>query len=262
MSNDTKQSQTFSIGGESIVSRMGFGVMRLTGQPGNFGPYAKWEEGKMLLRRAVELGVQFFDSAYAYGPEWADKLIADALHPYPEGLFVATKGGVDKPAPGQIVVDGSPKTLLMQVETALKNLKTDCIDLFQLHRVDPQVPLEESMGALDLARCEGKIRFIGLSNVNQEELDKALSVTSITSVQNRYNQAERDDDAMVDYTNEKGIAYLPWGPLGAQPMESGAPLPARESLAWLLGRSSNVIVIPGTTSTSHLEENVSAWNVV
>ena len=258
MSDEAKQSRTFSIGGEFIVSRMGFGAMRLTGQPGNFGPYAEWEEGKALLWRAVELGIRFFDSAYAYGPEWADKLIADALHPYPEGLFVATKGGVDKPAPGQIVVDGSPKTLLRQVETALRNLKTDCIDLFQLHRVDPQVPLEESIGALDVARCEGKIRFIGLSNVNQKELDKALSVASIATVQNRYNQAERDDGAMVDYTNEKGIAYLPWGPLGAQPMEPGANLPARESLAWLLGHSSNIIVIPGTTSTLHLEENVSA----
>ena len=262
MSEETNQSRTFSIGGDSTVNRMGFGSMRLTGQPGNFGPYAEWEEGKALLRRAVELGIQFFDSAYAYGPEWADKLIGDALHPYPEGLFVATKGGVDKPAPGQIVVDGSPKTLLMQVETALRNLKTDCIDLFQLHRVDPKVPLEESVGALDSARCEGKIRFIGLSNVNPDELDKALSVASIASVQNRYNQAERDDDVMVDYTNEKGIAYLPWGPLGAQPMESEATLPARESLAWLLGRSSNIIVIPGTTSTSHLEENVSAGDVV
>lgn len=262
MSEYTKRSQTFTIGGESTVNRMGFGAMRLTGQPGNFGPYAEWEEGKALLRRAVELGIQFFDSAYAYGPEWADKLIGDALHPYPEGIFVATKGGVDKPAPGQIVVDGSPKTLLTQVETALRNLKTDCIDLFQLHRVDPKVPLEESVGALDLARGEGKIRFIGLSNVNPDELDKALSVASIASVQNRYNQAERDDDVMVDYTNEKGIAYLPWGPLGAQPMESEATLPARESLAWLLGRSSNIIVIPGTTSTSHLEENVSVGDVV
>ncbi len=262
MSEYTKRSQTFTIGGESTVNRMGFGAMRLTGQPGNFGPYAEWEEGKALLRRAVELGIQFFDSAYAYGPEWADKLIGDALHPYPEGIFVATKGGVDKPAPGQIVVDGSPKTLLTQVETALRNLKTDCIDLFQLHRVDPKVPLEESVGALDLARGEGKIRFIGLSNVNPDELDKALSVASIASVQNRYNQSERDDDVMVDYTNEKGIAYLPWGPLGAQPMESEATLPARESLAWLLGRSSNIIVIPGTTSTSHLEENVSAGDVV
>ena len=260
MSEETKQSRTFSIGGEFIVSRMGFGTMRLTGQPGNFGPYAEWEEGKKLLKRAFDLGVQFFDSAYAYGPEWADKLIGDALHPYPDGLFVATKGGVDKPAPGQIVVDGSPKTLLTQVETALRNLKTDCIDLFQLHRVDPQVPLEESIGALDVARCEGKIRFIGLSNVNQGELDKALSVTSIATVQNRYNQAERDEDAMVDYTNEKGIAYLPWGPLGAQPMESGANLPAKKSLGWLLGHSPNIIVIPGTTSTSHLEENVSAWD--
>jgi pyridoxine 4-dehydrogenase len=154
MSEETKQSRTFPMGGESIVSRVGFGAMRLTGQPGNFGPYAQWEEGKALLKRAVELGVQFFDSAYAYGPEWADKLIAAALHPYPEYVFIATKGGVDKPAPGRIVVDGSPKTLRMQVETALKNLKTNCIDLFQLHRIDPEVPLEDSIGALETARKE------------------------------------------------------------------------------------------------------------
>lgn len=260
MTNDLRKN--FVIGGELAVNRLGYGAMRLTGQPGNFGAYPDWDGGKALLRRAVESGVQFIDSAYAYGPEWADKLIGDALHPYPDDVVIATKGGVGKPAPGQIVVDGKPETLTKQVDLALANLKVERIDLFQLHRVDPEVPIEDSLGALVEAREAGKVRLIGLSNVSREQLDQALAVTPIASVQNRYNQAEHDDDALVDYTNEKGIAYLPWGPLGAQPMEQGAPLPARESIAWLLRRSPNIIVIPGTTSSEHLDENLSAWEFV
>lgn len=252
--------KTFLLGGNMTVNRLGFGAMRLTGQPGNFGRYPDWESGKALLRRAVELGVQFFDSAYAYGPEWADRLIGDALHPYAENLLIATKGGVGKPAPGQIVVDGRPETLARQVDLALTNLKTERIDLFQLHRVDPEVPIEDSLGALVAARDAGKIRFIGLSNVTREQLDQALAITHIASVQNRFNQAEQGDGGLVDYTREKGIAFLPWGPLGAQPMEHGAVLPAKESIAWLLRRAPNIVVIPGTTSIEHLEENCSAWN--
>ena len=248
---------SFSLAGAVEVNRLGYGAMRLTGQPGNFGAYPDWEQGCALLRRAVELGVQFIDSAHAYGPEWADKLIADALHPYPKGLVIATKGGVGKPAPGQIEVDGRPETLTRQVDLALRNLKTGCIDLFQLHRVDPKVEIEESLGTLVEARQAGKIRWIGLSNVSREQLDRALQVTPIASVQNRYNRAERDDDALVDHTREKGIAYLPWGPLGAQPMAPGALLPARDAIAWLLRRSTNIIAIPGTTSVAHLEENLS-----
>ena len=260
MSNSTPKN--FTIADEVTVNRIGYGAMRLTGQPGNFGPYAAWEDGKTLLRHAVERGVRFIDSAFAYGPEWADKIIADALHPYRDDLFIATKGGVDKPEPGKIVVDGKPETLQRQVDLALTNLKTNRLDLFQLHRVDPEVPIEDSIGALQAARLAGKIRFIGLSNVDQAQLDQALAVTDIASVQNRYNQAEPDDDSLVDYTNEKNIVYLPWGPLGAQPWEPGAPLPARESLAWLLNRSPNIVVIPGTTSIAHLDENLSAWDLV
>lgn len=251
--------KTFTVGGEVTVNRIGYGAMRLTGQPGNFGAYAKWDDGKALLQHAVKSGVQFIDSAFAYGPEWADKIIGEALHPYSNDLFIATKGGVDKPKPGEIVVDGKPETLTRQIDLALTNLKTDRIDLFQLHRPDPEVALEESVGALEAARCAGKVRFIGLSNVNREQLDQALTVAQIVSVQNRFNQGEQDDREMVDYTNDKGIAYLPWGPLGAQPWEPGAPLPARESLAWLLKRSPNIIVIPGTTSFAHLDENLSTW---
>lgn len=258
----TTHKHTFRLGGERDVNRLGFGAMRLTGQPGNFGPYPRWDQGKALLRRAVELGVEFFDSARAYGPEWADRLIADALSPYAENVLVATKGGVDKRGPREIVVDGRPDTLRRQIDAALENLKVERIELFQLHRVDPDVDIETSVGAIDDARRAGKIRFIGLSNVDRAQLDRALSVAPIASVQNRYNRAEREQDALVDYTAEQGIAFIPYGPLGAHPMRQGAALPARESLAWLLERSVNVIVIPGTTSVAHLEDNVRTWDLI
>ena len=257
----TTLNQTFRLGGEREINRLGFGAMRLTGQPGNFGPYSRWEQGKALLRRAADLGVNFFDSARAYGPEWADKLIADALAPYADNALVATKGGVDKLGPQQIVVDGRPATLERHIDAALANLGVERIELFQLHRVDPDVDIETSVGAIDDARRAGKVRFIGLSNVDRAQLDRALSVAPIASVQNRFNRAERDHDALVDYTAERGIAFIPYGPLGAHPMRQGAALPARESLAWLLERSPNVIVIPGTTSMEHLEDNVGAWDL-
>ncbi len=250
---------TFRLGNQLDVNRIGYGAMRLTGQPGNFGPYQDWDAGQALLRRAAELGVNFFDSARSYGPLWADRILADALHPYAEGVVIATKGGVDKPAPGRITVDGSPETLLREIDEALQTLKVERIEL---HRVDPNVPIEESVGGLEQARQAGKIRLIGLSNVNQDQLERALSVAPIASVQNRYNQAERRYDALVDYTAERGIAFIPYGPLGANPMARGAKLPAQEALAWLLQRSPNIIVIPGTTSVAHLEENVATWDQV
>lgn len=235
--------------------------MRLTGQPGNFGPYGDWESGKKLLRHAFESGVQFFDSAFAYGPQWSDKIIAEALSPYSDEILIATKGGVDKPAPGKVVIDASPITLQKQIDIALSNLKLECIELFQLHRVDPAVPLEDSIGALGVARSAGKIKMIGLSNVTRQQLDIALAITEIASVQNRFNHNEQDDSDLVDYTHSKGIAYLPWGPLGADPFKQGAPLPPRESINWLLKRSPNIIVIPGTTSIHHLDENLTAWDL-
>lgn len=254
--------RTFNLGGAIPVNRLGYGAMRLTGQPGNFGPYVDWEGGKALLQRAVELGVNFFDSARSYGPKWSDKLIAEALHPYPQNVVIATKGGVDKPAAGQILVDGSPHTLKKQIDEALSLLKVEQVDLFQLHRVDPKTPIEESVGALAEAQKAGKIRLIGLCNVDRKQLEKALTVAPITSIQNRFNMAEQEQNDLVDFTASKEIAFIPYGPLGANPMQQGAKLPPQEALAWLLKRSPNIIVIPGTTSIAHLEANFESWHLI
>ena len=252
--------RTFELGGMLTVNRLGYGAMRLTGQPGNFGPYEDWDDGLTLLRRAADLGVNFFDSAWAYGPEAADRIVGEAL----EGrdLVIATKGGVDKPEAGRIVVDGSRDTLLRQINKALVNLRRERIDLFQLHRVDPETPIETSVAALAEAQADGRIGQIGLSNVTREQLDRALGVAPIASVQNRFNMAETEAEDLVDYTAEKGIAFIPYGPLGANPMQQGAKLTPRKALAWLLKRSPNIVVIPGTTSIAHLEENLTAWDLV
>lgn len=252
--------RTFRIGGELEVNRLGYGAMRLTGQPGNFGPYADWEGGKKLLARAADLGVTFFDSAWAYGPETADQIIGEAVGA--RDVVIATKGGVDKPAPGRIVVDGSRDSLHRQIDKALINLRRDRIDLFQLHRVDPETPIEVSVAALAEARVDGRIANIGLSNVSRSDLDRALTVAPIASIQNRFNMAETDNAELVDYTAARGIAFIPYGPLGANPMRPGATLTPAEALAWLLKRSPNIVVIPGTTSIRHLEENWAAWERV
>ena len=230
--------------------------MLLTGQPGNFGPYRDWKGGLALLIRAADLGVTFFDSAWAYGPETADQIVGEAL----EGrdVVLATKGGVNKPVPGRILVDGSPETLRRQILKARVNLRRDTIDLFQLHRVDPNTPIEVSVEALARAQQDGLIRHIGLSNVDQNQLKRAMSVASIASIQNRFNIAEQDDNSLVDFAAENGIAYIPYGPLWANPMQPGAKLDPVAALRWLLQRSPNIIVIPGTTSIAHLEENVTA----
>ncbi len=246
---------TFNIGGDLTVNRLGYGAMRLTGQPGNFGPYENWQQGIDLVRRAHALGVDFFDSAWAYGPEYADQLVGEALEDVP--AVIATKGGVDKPAPGKIVVDGSRDALMRQIDKALINLRVEKIDLFQLHRVDPNIPIEESVAALAETQADGRIRHIGLSNVDQGQLDRALTVAPIASVQNRFNSAETTDAELVAYTNERGIAYIPYGPLGANPMQQGAKLSPASALEWLLAYSPNIIVIPGTTSVAHLQENMS-----
>ena len=257
------------------VRRFGYGAMRLTGQPGNFGPYGAWDEGKKVLRRALELGLNFIDTARAYGPGWNERLIAEALYPYPEGLFIATKGGVVKKSATERYLDGSPDGLRRDCEESLKNLRVECIDLYQLHWVDPAVPLCESVQGLVRLQQEGKIRLIGLSNVTVEQLEEARSIAQIASVQNRYSVGERQGDPMVDCCAREGLAFVPYGPLGADPMKHGAPLALAEgalanvgkslgatatqvALSWLLHRAPNILLIPGTTSMTHLAENVAA----
>ena len=253
----TQIETTYKIGGDLKVNRLGYGAMRLTGQPSNFGPYRGWQQGVRLLQVAARNGVNFFDSAHAYGPEWADKILTEALAEFKDQVVIATKGGVSKPQPGNILVDGSARTLNAQIELALKNMNTERIDLFQLHRVDPNVEIEVSVTALEQARLAGKIRHIGLSNVTLEQLQRALAIAPIASVQNRYNLAETSDDELVNFTTENDIAFIPYGPPGAHPMRQGAALTPKHALTWLLKRAPNIVVIPGTTSIAHLHENLS-----
>jgi pyridoxine 4-dehydrogenase len=267
--------ETFTISDDFTVRRCGYGAMRLTGQPGNFGPYVDWEGGKRVLRRVIELGIRFIDTARAYGPGWNEKLIAEALHPYPDDLFIATKGGVVKKSAAERYLDASPDGLRLDCEESLRNLRVDCIDLYQLHWVDPDVPFAESVAGLARLQKEGNIRRIGLSNVTLDQLQEAQTIARIASVQNRYNLAEREHDPIIDFCAAQGILFLPYGPLGADPMKQGAPLASASgalaeiatklqasttqvALAWLLHRSPNIIVIPGTTSNAHLEENMMA----
>ena len=216
---------TFRFNDGTEVRRLGYGAMRLTGQPGNFGPYAAWEDGKKVLRRALELGINLIDTARAYGPGWNERLVAEALHPYPQGLFIATKGGVVKKSATERHLDGSPNGLRRDCEESLKNLRVDCIDLYQLHWVDPDVPFRESVQGLARLQEEGKIRRIGLSNITLEQLEEVREVAQIASVQNRYSVLEHQADSIVDYCAREGIAFVPYGPLGADPMKQGAPLP-------------------------------------
>lgn len=253
--------QTFTFADGTTVNRLGFGAMRLTGQPGNFGPYPDRDHALALLREAADLGVQVFDSARAYGPGHADRLLGEAFEGR-DDVFLATKGGVDKPEPGRITIDGRPATLLRQIDEARRWLRRERIDLFQLHRVDPETPIERSVEALALAQAHGWIGHIGLSNVTSAQLERALAVAPIASVQNRFNAADRSDEALVDYTAERGIAYLPYGPLGAAPMAHGAKLDASSALQWLMDRAPNIIAIPGTTDPVHLRANVAATRAI
>jgi pyridoxine 4-dehydrogenase len=250
---------TFLLGGDLLVNRFGYGAMRLCAQPGNFGRYPDWEAGKRLLRRAVELGINFIDTAHAYGPSCNEELIGEALAPYLAGVVIATKGGVEKTAPDKVFPDGRPENLRLRCEESLHLLCVERIDLYQLHRPDPKVPFAESIGTLSELRREGKVRHVGLSNVTLAQIEEASGIVPVASVQNRYNLTERADDPVIDYCAERGIAYLPWGPLAAKPFAPEAPLAStRGALAWLLRRASNIIAIPGTTSIAHLEENVAA----
>ena len=258
---------TVSIGGDLEVNRLGFGAMRITGR-GIWGPPADHDEAVRVLRRAVELGVEFIDTADAYGPDVSEELIAEALSPYPEGLVIGTKGGLLRGGPGDWRPDGRPEHLRAACEGSLRRLRVDQIALYQLHRPDPAVPLEDSIDELVSLRAEGKIRHIGLSNVSARQLARALEAAPIASVQNRYNPADRASDEVVELAATRGLAFLPWAPVGGQEPGEGKALaevarrhgvsPVQVAIAWQLARSPQVLPIPGTSSVAHLEENVAA----
>ena len=259
---------TIELGGEVSVNRLGFGAMRL---PGVRGQPKDPQEGQRILRRAIELGVNFIDTAHAYGPETSERLIAEALHPYPEDLIVATKSGYGRGGSGEWVRDGRPGTIRSQVERSLELLRLDRIDLLQLHVVDPAVPIEESVGAFAELQGEGKVRMIGVSNVGVEELERARAVGQIVSVQNRYSLADRRSEDVLALCERAGIAFLPWFPLAAGALARAGELEAvatahgataaQVALAWLLQHSPVMLPIPGTSSIAHLEENVAAAGV-
>jgi len=257
---------TVSLGGELSVHRLGFGAMRLTGE-GIWGPPRDRNRALAVLRRAVELGVHFIDTADSYGPNVSEELIAEALFPYPKDLVIATKGGWNRPGPGQWTHNATPAHLREAVEGSLKRLRVDRIDLYQLHHPDPIVALEASVETLAKLREQGKIRLVALSNVTREHIERARKVVPIVSVQNRYSFADREWDYVVDYCESNKIAFIPWFPLGAgrvagdalkQIAQAHKATPMQVALAWLLKRSPIMLPIPGTSSLEHLEENVAA----
>ncbi|MCG3754169.1 aldo/keto reductase [Amycolatopsis sp. Poz14] len=259
---------TFAIGGDLAVHRSGFGAMRLTG-PNVWGDPADRDGAIEVARRAVELGITFIDTADAYGPGSNEELLADALHPYADGVVIATKAGQSRPGPGKWKPLGRPEYLRQQAELSLRRLKLDRFDLYQLHRIDPQVPASEQFGVLKELQDEGKIRHIGLSEVTVAQIEEARTQIEVASVQNLYNAAERQHEAVLDYCERESIAFIPWrpvakgdlasakGPLASIAKELGAT-PSQVALAWLYRRSSVVIPIPGTSSIKHLEENHAA----
>ena len=261
---------TITIGGDLAVDRLGFGAMRITG-PGIWGPPSDPAGAVALLRRAVELGVDFIDTADSYGPHVSEELIATALAPY-DGVVVATKGGLTRSGPGAWGVDGRPERLRAALEGSLRRLAVEQIDLYQLHRPDPAVPFEDSLGVLVEAQQAGKIRHIGLSNVTAGELDQALAIAEIVSVQNRYSALDRGSQAVLDACTQRGIAFIPWFPLAAgeateadtlaQLAHSHGASPGQIALAWLLAVSPVMVPIPGTSQIAHLEENVAAADIV
>ena len=257
------------LGGELSVNRLGFGAMRLTGE-GIWGPPKDRQAALAVLRRAVELGVNFIDTADSYGPNVNEELIAEALHPYPAGLVIATKGGWDRPGPNQWTHDATPAHLRNAVEGSLKRLRLERIDVYQLHTPDPVVSFEDSVGTLARLKEDGKIRLVALSNVTQEHIERARKIVPIVSVQNRYSFADREWDYVVDYCERNGIAFIPWFPLGAgrlagqildQIARAHQATPHQVALAWLLKRSPMLLPIPGTSSVNHLEENVAGTSL-
>jgi pyridoxine 4-dehydrogenase len=263
--------KTFKIGSDLEVNRLGFGAMRLTGK-GIWGEPKDVEEAKRVLKRAVELGVNFIDTADSYGPAVSERLIGEALSPFPKGLVVATKAGLTRQGPDQWLPVGRPEYLAQQVEMSLRILKTEVIDLWQLHRIDPKVPVEESLRVIAKLQKEGKIRHIGLSEVKPAEIDQARKVIDIVSVQNLYNLGDRQHEDVLEYCEKHGLAFIPWFPVAAgklaQPggkldaiaKRHGATI-AQLSIAWLLHRSPVMLPIPGTSSVAHLEENLNAAEI-
>jgi pyridoxine 4-dehydrogenase len=254
--------------GDRRVRRLAFGAMRITG-PGIWGPPADHDEAIAVLRRAVELGVDLIDTADSYGPDVSEELIAEALHPYPDDLLIATKGGLIRTGPGRWPRDGRPEHLREACEGSLRRLRLETIDLYQHHSPDKKVPYENSIGALKELQDEGKIRHIGVSNVSLEQLETAREIVEVVSVQNRFNLTDRSSQDVLERCEELGIAFLPWAPFGAGELaEPGGPVdriasehdatPGQVALAWLLARSAALVPIPGTSSVEHLEENLAA----
>jgi pyridoxine 4-dehydrogenase len=256
---------TVDIGGDISVNRLGFGAMRITGR-GIWGEPPDRGQALAVLRRAVDLGVNFIDTADSYGPNLSEELIAEALHPYPDDLVVATKGGLVRPGPGRWDPNGRPEYLRQACEGSLRRLRLDQIPLYQFHRPDPAVPLEDSIGALVALKNEGKIRHIGLSNVNEDQLHRAQALTPIASIQNRYNPGDRSSEALVDLCVQEHIAFLPWAPVQnldrlptlTRIAEKHGATAYQVALAWLLAWSETMLPIPGTGSVQHLEENVAS----
>ncbi len=268
---NAKASGTFKLGGDLAVNRLGYGAMRITGD-GVWGEPKDIEGAKNVLKRAVELGVNFIDTSDAYGPAVSERLIGDALAPYSEGTVIATKGGLTRQGPGKWLPVGRPEYLRQQVELSLRYLKIDRIDLWQLHRIDPKVPVEESLGEIAKLQQEGKIRHVGLSEVKPHEIEQASKVIKIVSVQNQYNLGDRQHEDVLDYCTKHEIAFIPWYPVAAGKLaQPGGKLDeaakkhnatvSQLSLAWLLQRSPVILPIPGTSSLAHLEENVGSADV-
>jgi pyridoxine 4-dehydrogenase len=263
--------KTFTIGGDLEVNRLGYGAMRLTGK-GIWGEPKDPGEAKRVLKRAVELGVNFIDTADSYGPAVSERLIGEGLSPFPKGLVVATKAGFTRQGPDRWAEVGRPEYLVQQVEMSLRWLKTDVIDLWQLHRIDPKVPVEESLGAIAKLQTQGKIRYVGLSEVKPKEIDRARKVIEIVSVQNQYNVGDRQHEDVLQYCEKHQLAFIPWFPVAAGKLaRPGGKLDkvakrhevtvSQLSLAWLLHRSPVILPIPGTSSVAHLEENLKASEI-
>jgi aryl-alcohol dehydrogenase-like predicted oxidoreductase len=256
---------TISVGGDLTVNRLGFGAMRITGN-GIWGPPADRDEAKATLRRAIELGVNFIDTADSYGPHVSEELISETLHPYPDDLVIATKGGLERTGPGRWPANGRPEHLIDACEGSLRRLKLEQIPLYQFHRPDPAVPLEDSIGALVTLKEQGKIRHIGLSNVTEERVRRAQRLTPVVSIQNRYNVDDRRSESLVDLCEQEQMVFLPWAPI--QDLDSNRTVqetarryhaaPRQIVLAWLLARSRSILPIPGTGSVSHLDDNIAA----